>query len=75
MPVLNAGMLKELEIILPPIKLQHEFSQLETRVKKHMLSQKHAVLKTQEMFDSLTKNAFRGELNQSTTPLKEAISA
>ena len=74
-PTLNIKQIKETEILLPPIENQIKFVEIYNQVKQKAaieIEQRHRM---GDIFRSLAQKAFKGELTQSTTPLKEAISA
>jgi type I restriction enzyme S subunit len=66
MPILNAGILKGLNIQVPPIELQSKFiatlEKITRKAEKLVLSK----LKSEKLFNSLNQQAFRGELSKQT---------
>lgn len=62
MGILNAGLLKQLKVILPPIALQREFTRLVMAVEKLGMTQQASLASQDALFASLQYRAFRGEL-------------
>jgi len=62
MGILNAGLLKQLQVILPPLDLQKEFSCRVAAVEKLKTAHKASLAELDELFASLQYRAFRGEL-------------
>ncbi len=62
MPVLNASMLKELWIPVPPIAFQEEFLALLTKADSSFAKAELLDEKADDLFNSLVQRAFRGEL-------------
>lgn len=74
-PNLNTGIMKAFEILVPPMRLQKKYLEIFEHLNLSGDRIRQALISTEFLFASLTQQAFRGELNQSATPLKEAISA
>ena len=62
MPVLNGSMLKEFNIIVPPVKKQNDFSEFARRHRKTADKLIGSFNSLKDLFNSLTQRAFRGEL-------------
>lgn len=62
MGILNAGLLKQLKVILPPIALQQEFARRVGAVEKLKAAQRTALAEQDALFATLQHRAFRGEL-------------
>jgi len=62
MGILNVGLLKQLDVILPPVKLQQEFARRLECVNKLENALQHALAGTGALFDSLLQRAFKGGL-------------
>jgi type I restriction enzyme S subunit len=62
MGILNAGLLKQLEVILPPIELQREFAQQLAATEKLGQQHQESAETFNSLFASLQHRAFRGEL-------------
>jgi|GEM_PF-507933 type I restriction enzyme S subunit len=62
MGVLNGGMLKKLNIPLPPIALQKEFAQRVTEIRELEASQATSRTRLDALFQSMLHRAFNGEL-------------
>ena len=62
MPVLNASMLKELRIPVPPLAFQEEFLALLTKAESSFTTTESLDGKANDLFNSLVQRAFRGEL-------------
>lgn len=58
MNVVNAGMLKEIELIIPPIFIQEEFSAFVEQVNKSKVAVQKALDEAQLLFDSLMQEYF-----------------
>jgi type I restriction enzyme S subunit len=59
---LYTGKIKELEIYLPPIKLQTQFAERVQVIEKQKAQAQASLEKAEELFNSLLQRAFRGEL-------------
>jgi type I restriction enzyme S subunit len=62
LPNLNSGIVEELIVDLPPIKLQHEFARRVRAVGNLKLAQRASLAELDALFASLQHRAFRGEL-------------
>lgn len=62
MGILNAGLLKRLKVILPPLTLQREFALRVTVVEKLKTAQRASLTELDALFASLQHRAFNGEL-------------
>ena len=62
MGILNAGLLKQLKVILPPITLQREFARRVVAVEKLKTAQRASLADLDALFATLQHRAFRGEL-------------
>ena len=52
----------ELQIIIPPLKLQSEFMEISRKVKSIGKLQEDSTMKASALFNSLMSKAFKGEL-------------
>ncbi|WP_057557632.1 restriction endonuclease subunit S [Paraclostridium sordellii] len=59
---LNLSMIKELEIIMPPIELQNQFADFVKQVDKLKLKMENSLKELENNFNSLMQKAFNGEL-------------
>lgn len=62
MGILNAGLLKQLDVILPPLHLQAAFANRLESATQIALAHKKSLLELDSLFSSLQHRAFRGEL-------------
>jgi len=62
MGILNAGLLKQLQVILPPLDLQREFSHHVKAIENYKSAYEASLAELDELFFSLQYRAFRGEL-------------
>lgn len=62
MGILNAGLLKQLQVILPPLDLQKEFAHRIEAVEKLKTTYRTSLAELDELFASLQYRAFGGEL-------------
>lgn len=62
MGILNAGLLKQLKVILPTIDLQREFARRVAAAEKLKAAQHAALAETSALFAAIQHLAFRGEL-------------
>ena len=60
MGILNVGLLKQLDVILPPLKLQREFAIRLDANNKLEKSLQLSLISTDTLFDSLLQRAFKG---------------
>jgi type I restriction enzyme S subunit len=66
MPILNAGIIKSLNVQLPPIELQLRFISILKSIERKMSNFLSAQALNEDLFSSLTQSAFRGELIKQT---------
>jgi type I restriction enzyme S subunit len=64
MGILNAGLLKQLGVILPPILLQQDFADLLTRSQNLKIAHDTSLAEFDALFASLQHRAFLGELSR-----------
>ena len=64
MPILNAGIIKSLNVQLPPIELQLCFISILKSIERKMNNFLSAQALNEDLFSSLTQRAFRGELTK-----------
>jgi len=62
MGILNAGILKQLQIPLPPLDLQQRFADIVTRVEAQKARMRSQLTELDTLFASLQQRAFNGEL-------------
>jgi type I restriction enzyme S subunit len=62
MGILNAGLLKQLRVILPPLSLQREFGYRVAAVEKLQRAHRASLDALDALFASLQHRAFRGDL-------------
>lgn len=62
MGILNAGLLKRLKVILPPLALQQTFARRMTAIEALKTTHRAALAEHDALFASLQHRAFRGEL-------------
>jgi len=62
MPNISKSRLKTLEVIRPPLKLQEKFVEFVNRHRGHLSHQNEYYSESDNLFNSLTQRAFRGEL-------------
>jgi type I restriction enzyme, S subunit len=58
MDILNVGIVKNLEIIVPPIELQNQFAEIVTQIETQKALVKQSIDETQRLFDSLMSKYF-----------------
>jgi len=63
MPGLNMGIIKDLELPMPPIELQKEFMRIVSHCTALQADQEDSQATTEKLFGSLQQRAFRGELD------------
>lgn len=61
-PNLNLSMIKDFKVYFPPIEKQKEFSKILAHIEKIKQSQKQSLLELNNLFDSLSNEAFTGKL-------------
>jgi type I restriction enzyme S subunit len=59
---INAQELQEIKILVPPISLQNKYAELTEAIKRKSVPLSKALAQSQELMNSLTQRAFRGEL-------------
>lgn len=59
---LEFDQIKDIDVILPPIELQHRFSQIVEQVERTRSSQRQSSLEINNLLDALMQKAFTGEL-------------
>jgi type I restriction enzyme S subunit len=62
MPGINVTKLKHLEVLVPPITIQREFTHRSDSIKKLKRSYKDSLAEYDSLFASLLQRAFRGKL-------------
>jgi len=62
MGILNAGILKEMKCILPPIALQTEFAKRVEKIEVQKASMTDSLSELENTFNALMQRAFKGEL-------------
>jgi len=72
---INMTQLKGFPILIPPRELQAEYVEIVTKQFALSINFGKALSEHDDLFNSLSKTAFKGELTQSATLLEEAISA
>lgn len=61
-PNLNTQIMKNFEIIIPPIALQNKFAQIVEKVEEQKAKNEAQIQKLDDLFNSLLQRAFKGEL-------------
>lgn len=62
MPILNVGIVKDINIPVPPIELQNEFAEFVTQIDSIRSKMEASLLELEDNFNSLMQKAFKGEL-------------
>ncbi|WP_367753818.1 restriction endonuclease subunit S [Flavobacterium sp. WC2430] len=62
-PNLNLGLLKNYELINPPLSLQTQFAKQVQMIETQKQQAQQALAKSEDLFQSLLQRAFKGELN------------
>lgn len=70
-PNLNLSMIKDFRVYLPPIEKQKEFSKILINIEKIKQSQQQSLLEINNLFDSLTHEAFTGKLTSNQLPERQ----
>jgi type I restriction enzyme S subunit len=65
-PNFGPSHLKQVEMILPPIKVQKEFHKVQERLVTQKQKEERLLVDSEKLFTSLMHHAFRGELNKSS---------
>ena len=60
-PNLHLGEIKKVKIIVPPITLQNEFSEIVKQIDKQKFEIEKSLKETQELYESLMEEYFKGE--------------
>jgi len=60
--MISKGVLKEIVFYLPPLELQIQFAERLAQIEKQKHQAEEALVKAEELFNSLLQNAFKGEL-------------
>ncbi|GMT49971.1 MAG: hypothetical protein IEMM0008_1510 [bacterium] len=68
---INLQYLRPLKVILPPLKLQNDFSRIVEQIEKQKEKNRIATLKLDDLFQSLLQKAFKGELAFNEDSFKE----
>ncbi|MCW3094721.1 MAG: EcoKI restriction-modification system protein HsdS [Chthonomonadaceae bacterium] len=71
MPGLNMGIIKDLELPLPPIELQEEFKRIVDLGMTSRIDLEDSQEAVEELFSSIQQRAFRGELGLSRLTLED----
>lgn len=59
---INAQELQDIKILVPPVSLQNKYAELTAAVKRKSANLSKAIAQSQDLMNSLTQRAFRGEL-------------
>jgi type I restriction enzyme S subunit len=59
---MNLSMIRNLEIMNPPLNLQHKFSSIIDKLEYQKNQAQQSLQKSEELFNSLLQKAFKGEL-------------
>ncbi|EOU1828410.1 restriction endonuclease subunit S [Clostridium perfringens] len=62
MPILNVGIVRNINIPIPPIELQNQFADFVKQVDKLKFEMEKSLKDLEDNFNSLMQNAFKGEL-------------
>ncbi|MDO1450348.1 restriction endonuclease subunit S [Rhodocytophaga aerolata] len=62
MDIVNVGIMKNIEIPLPPIELQKNFVQTLKNIESQKTKAEQSLKKSEDLFNTLLQKAFRGEL-------------
>ncbi|WKZ70017.1 MAG: restriction endonuclease subunit S [Melioribacteraceae bacterium] len=62
MNIVNVGIIKELEVPVPPLKLQEKFIEIHIKTEKLKKQYETSLQESENLFNSLMQRAFRGEL-------------
>jgi type I restriction enzyme S subunit len=63
MDIINVGIVKEIKISIPPIKLQNKFASIVEKAEKVKVQYKESLIELENLFGSLSQKAFKGELD------------
>lgn len=63
---LNLTMIREIEVILPPLGIQQEFVDLVEKIEQQKLTMQKSLVILENIFQSLLRRAFQGELEINT---------
>ena len=61
-PNLSANSVKKYKILLPPLSLQNEFSEIVKQIDKQKFEIEKSLKETQELYDSLMEEYFKGDM-------------
>lgn len=61
-PNLNTGIMKNFDVILPPLSLQQQFAEIVNKAEALKEKQKQSAQELENLFQSLMQKAFKGEL-------------
>lgn len=70
---INANELQKIKILKPPTTLQNKFAQIVEKVKSIKTKYEANLTELENLYGSLSKRAFRGELDLSRVPIDTAI--
>ena len=59
---LNAGIIENLRIAIPPIEYQNKYAQIVEKVEKQKQINEKVIEQMDNLFNSLSQKAFKGEL-------------
>ncbi len=61
---MNTGILNKIELPIPPIRLQNQFSQIVENIEAQKSILKQSIQESEDLFNGLVQKAFKGELNE-----------
>ncbi|MBE8723424.1 restriction endonuclease subunit S [Flavobacterium hungaricum] len=73
MDIINVGIVKEIKISIPPIKLQNKFAAIAEKAEKVKQQYKPSLKELENLFGSLSQKAFKGELDLSKLDVSAQI--
>ncbi|WP_445454961.1 restriction endonuclease subunit S [Flavobacterium sp. HNIBRBA15423] len=73
MDIINVGIVKEIKISIPPIKLQNKFASIVEKAEKVKEQYKESLKELENLFGSLSQKAFKGELDLSKLDVSAQI--
>ena len=73
MDIINVGIVKEIKISIPPIKLQNKFAATVEKAEKVKEQYKTSLKELENLFGSLSQRAFKGELDLSKLDVSAQI--
>lgn len=59
---INAQELQNIKVLIPPIELQNQFEKTIKEIENQKTLAQQALLKSEDLFNSLLQKAFKGEL-------------